>query len=83
MVLTDPDTILQTIYDDDRTPLQAIAIDEASGKIATCASTSVRVYRPYGHGEDALKVRELGCSGNWVDCWLIEVVVSTTQLHNK
>jgi hypothetical protein len=56
VVLTKPDTILQTIYDDDDNPLEAIAIDEGSGKIATCAGSSIRIYRPYGQGEDALKV---------------------------
>ena len=56
MVLTRHDWILQTIYDDDEAHLDAIAIDEASGKIATCAGSNVRVYQPYGQGEDALKV---------------------------
>jgi hypothetical protein len=59
VVLTGPDTILQTIYDDDEAELEAIAIDEASGKIATCVGKSVRVYRPYGRDEGALKV---GCA---------------------
>jgi cytosine/adenosine deaminase-related metal-dependent hydrolase len=56
VVLTGPDSILQTIYDDDDEELEAIAIDEASGKIATCARSNIRVYKPYGQGEDALKV---------------------------
>ncbi|KAH8694846.1 RAVE protein 1 C terminal-domain-containing protein [Ilyonectria robusta] len=47
--------VLQTIYDDDPQPLEAIAFDEASGKIATCTATQVRVYRPFGSREDALK----------------------------
>ncbi|KAF7549991.1 hypothetical protein G7Z17_g6017 [Cylindrodendrum hubeiense] len=47
--------VLQTIYDDDPQPLEAIAFDEASGKIATCTPTQVRVYRPFGSREDALK----------------------------
>ncbi|KAK7416511.1 regulator of (H+)-ATPase in vacuolar membrane [Neonectria magnoliae] len=47
--------VIQTIYDDDPQPLDAIAFDEASGKIATCTSTQVRVYRPFGSREDALK----------------------------
>lgn len=55
-MLIRPDTILQTIYDDDESPLEAIAIDEGSGKIATCTSSNIRIYRPYGQGEDALKV---------------------------
>lgn len=56
MVLSGPNTILQTIYDDDEQALEAIAIDEATGKIATCTGSNVRVYKPYGQGEDALKV---------------------------
>jgi hypothetical protein len=50
------DSILQTIYDDDDDQLIAIALDEATGKIATCAKSNVRVYKPYGQGENALKV---------------------------
>lgn len=56
MILTAHDIILQTIYDDDDTFLEAIAFDEASGKIATCTRANVRVYKPYGVGEDDLKV---------------------------
>ncbi|AEO71621.1 f9fa59cc-7d82-44e7-b430-5129f564278b [Thermothielavioides terrestris] len=42
-----PDALLQTVYDDgDPEPLQAVALDEASGKIAVCTSRAVRVYRP-------------------------------------
>ncbi|KAF4628729.1 hypothetical protein G7Y89_g9420 [Cudoniella acicularis] len=55
VVLTGSDSILQTIYDDDEAELEAIAIDELSGKIATCAGSNVRVYKPYGQGEDALQ----------------------------
>lgn len=47
--------VIQTIYDDDPQPLESIAFDEASGKVATCTSTHVRVYRPFGSREDALK----------------------------
>ncbi|KAI9056092.1 hypothetical protein LZ554_001021 [Drepanopeziza brunnea f. sp. 'monogermtubi'] len=55
VVLAGPESILQTIYDDDEDHLDAITIDEASGKIATCAGPKIRVYKPYGQGEDALK----------------------------
>jgi hypothetical protein len=48
--------ILQTVYDDGERPLEAIAFDEATGKIATCTSTEARVYKPFGSREDALKV---------------------------
>jgi hypothetical protein len=59
VILDSADTILQTIYDDDDGVLEAIAIDEASGKIATCTGVHVRIYKPYGQVEDALKVNLL------------------------
>ncbi|RYO95394.1 hypothetical protein DL764_007712 [Monosporascus ibericus] len=54
-ILSDPDTIVQTIYDDDDRKLEAIAFDESSGKIAACTGATVRVYRPIEAGDDALK----------------------------
>ncbi|CAG7563181.1 unnamed protein product [Fusarium equiseti] len=37
--------ILQTVYDEGEQTLEAIAVDEATGKIATCTLTQVRVYK--------------------------------------
>ncbi|KAF6835863.1 WD repeat-containing protein [Colletotrichum musicola] len=54
-ILGDSDTIVQTIYDDDPAYLEAVAFDESSGKIATCTASTVRVYKPFGRSEDALK----------------------------
>ncbi|GKT86815.1 WD repeat-containing protein [Colletotrichum tofieldiae] len=54
-ILGDSDAIVQTIYDDDPSHLQAVAFDESSGKIATCTDSVVRVYKPFGQSEDALK----------------------------
>ncbi|KAK1496320.1 WD repeat domain-containing protein [Colletotrichum cuscutae] len=54
-ILGDADTIIQTIYDDDPSHLQAAAFDESSGKIATCTESVIRVYRPFGQSENALK----------------------------
>ncbi|KAI1084389.1 regulator of V-ATPase in vacuolar membrane protein [Whalleya microplaca] len=54
-ILSDPDTIHQTIYDNDERRLEAVAFDESSGKIAACTGATVRVYRPLGHGDDSLK----------------------------
>ncbi|KXX74066.1 Regulator of V-ATPase in vacuolar membrane protein 1 [Madurella mycetomatis] len=54
-ILGEPDILLQTVYDDDPEPLQAAALDEASGKIAVCTRRNVRVYCPFGKGEDALR----------------------------
>ncbi|KAK9801031.1 putative RAVE protein 1 C terminal-domain-containing protein [Seiridium cardinale] len=46
-ILSDPETILQTIYDDDERKLEAVAFDEFSGKIAACTGSTIRVYRPF------------------------------------
>ncbi|KAM0475522.1 hypothetical protein ACHAPX_006843 [Trichoderma viride] len=55
-VLDGLQTIIQTIYDENDEPLQAIAIDELTGKIATSTAAQVRVYKPLGGlQEDALK----------------------------
>lgn len=62
-ILTDARTIVQTIYDDDERPLEAVAFDESSGKIACCTSTQVRVYKPLGLQENALKVGNTSCAG--------------------
>lgn len=56
VILTGADTILQTIYDDDDSQLEAIALDEGTGKIATCAGSNIRIYKPYGQDEGVLKV---------------------------
>jgi hypothetical protein len=58
-ILRGSQTILQTIYDDDDAPLEAITLDEATGKIATCTAKQVRVYKPFGLEHDALRVRTL------------------------
>ncbi|KAL2185362.1 hypothetical protein L209DRAFT_733240 [Thermothelomyces heterothallicus CBS 203.75] len=50
VILGAPNELLQTVYDEDPEPLQAIALDEASGKIAVCTRHVVRVYRPLGAG---------------------------------
>lgn len=54
-ILTDHDTLLQTIYDDDETPLEAVSFDEVSGKIAVCTNQNIRIYQPFGREENALK----------------------------
>ncbi|EHA48223.1 WD repeat-containing protein [Pyricularia oryzae 70-15] len=54
-ILSDHKTLLQTVYDDDESPLRAIAFDEASGKIATATDDWVRIYKPFGQEFDALK----------------------------
>ncbi|CAG9993289.1 unnamed protein product [Clonostachys byssicola] len=54
-ILDDIGAIVQTIYDDDEQPLDAVVFDELTGKIASCTSSVVRVYKPLGLQENALK----------------------------
>ncbi|KHN99271.1 WD repeat protein [Metarhizium album ARSEF 1941] len=54
--------ILQTVYDDDNEQdLDAIAIDESSGKIATCTAKQVRIYRPLVLQDDNRKWAQQSC----------------------
>ncbi|KAL1960868.1 hypothetical protein VTO42DRAFT_5851 [Malbranchea cinnamomea] len=46
-ILNSPHKLLQTIYVDDAETLEAIAIDETSGKIAVCGTADVWIYQPY------------------------------------
>lgn len=64
VVLEGANKLLQTIYEDEVEDLDAVALDEASGKIATCSGSTIYVYRPYGKDEGALRVKypESGCS---------------------
>lgn len=64
-ILSGSQTILQTIYDDSDEPLESITFDEATGKIATCTATQIRVYKPFGHEHDALKVRPSAAIWRW------------------
>lgn len=50
-ILSDAETIVQTIYDDDERKLEAVSFDESSGKIAACTDTTVRIYRPLSQGD--------------------------------
>lgn len=54
-ILSDPDTILQTIYDEDERSLEAVAFDEKSGKIATATGTTVRIYQSIDFDQNTLK----------------------------
>ncbi|KAI1428477.1 WD repeat domain-containing protein [Xylaria sp. FL1777] len=64
-ILSDPATVLQTIYDDDSRKLEAVAFDEFSGKIAACTDGTVRVYRPLDHTHDSLKWAPTPASLSW------------------
>ena len=55
VVLTGPHQLLQTIHQDDESPLDAVSIDKSTGKIVTCSAEKVTVYKPYGKEERLLK----------------------------
>ncbi|RKF73443.1 Regulator of V-ATPase in vacuolar membrane protein 1 [Golovinomyces cichoracearum] len=55
VILTTAYSLLQVIYEESEDQLEAIAFDEESGKIAVCTRCSIRIYKPYGKGEDDLK----------------------------
>lgn len=55
VILSGPNHLLQTIYLDEHDELDAVAIDEGTGKIATCSSKEVTIYKPYGRTEGGLK----------------------------
>lgn len=57
-ILGGPHDLIQTIYHEGSAVLDAVAIDEVSGRIAACTSEEAFVYRPYGWKEDALKVAQ-------------------------
>jgi hypothetical protein len=56
VILGGPQTLLQTIYVDDIEKLEAVAFDEASGKIAVCGGPDIFIYQPYGIQGETLKV---------------------------
>ncbi|RAK73638.1 WD repeat protein [Aspergillus fijiensis CBS 313.89] len=55
VILGGPHKLLQTIYVDDTDVLEAVTIDEVSGKIATCGGPDVFIYQPYGIQNETLK----------------------------
>lgn len=57
VILGGPHKLLQTIYVDDTDALEAVTIDELSGKIAVCGGPDVFIYQPYGIQHETLKVR--------------------------
>ena len=56
VILGGPNDLVQTIYLDHCEELDAVVVDGNSGKIATCSSDEVYIYKPYGREEDMLKV---------------------------
>lgn len=78
MILGGPHKLLQTIYIDDTDALEAVTIDETSGKIAACGGPDVFVYQPYGIKGETLKVRgwvpaRVAGGRNWITtAWKLE-----------
>lgn len=56
VVLDRPDHILQTVYINEESELEAVALDEATGKLAACSTKNIYIYQPYGQDEGAIKV---------------------------
>lgn len=55
IILGDAQTILQTIYLDAAGPLEAVTIEESSGRIAVCDCANIYIYKPLGREEDDLR----------------------------
>ena len=48
---------MQTTYIDEAEELEAVTLDEETGKIAVCSLESLHIFQPYGQDENAVKVR--------------------------
>jgi hypothetical protein len=57
VILDQPNHVYQTIYHDNVSLFDAVAIDENTGKIAVCTTSTAFIYKPYGHEDGVLKVR--------------------------
>lgn len=56
-MLSGSNRLIQTVYDDENEQsLDAIILDEATGKIATCTAEQVRIYRPLVLHDGGVKV---------------------------
>ncbi|KAF1845268.1 uncharacterized protein K460DRAFT_286617 [Cucurbitaria berberidis CBS 394.84] len=55
IILDRPNHVLQTIYIDEELGLEAVALDQGTGKIAACSTRNIYLYRPYGRDEGAIK----------------------------
>jgi hypothetical protein len=56
-VLDRPNHVIQTIYIDEESELEAVTIDSCIGKIAVCSMKNIYIYQPYGQDEGFVKVR--------------------------
>ncbi|KAH7396902.1 RAVE protein 1 C terminal-domain-containing protein [Phaeosphaeria sp. MPI-PUGE-AT-0046c] len=60
VILDRPNHVLQTIYIDDEFELEAVALDEGTGKLAVCSKQHIYIYRPYGQDEGVVKWSQQG-----------------------
>lgn len=56
IILKGPQEILQTIHVDEVDELEAVTIEESSGRVAICSKEQVFIYGPIGRDEGLLKV---------------------------
>ncbi|KAL1651809.1 regulator of (H+)-ATPase in vacuolar membrane [Didymella pomorum] len=47
IILDRPNHVVQTIYIDEESELEAVAVDEGTGKLAACSTRNIFVYQPY------------------------------------
>ncbi len=81
IILDRPSHVLQTIYIDEESELEAVALDEGTGKLAACSAQQIYIYRPYGQDEGVVKVGGLPdqrvdaheCSGRVREAWLFRI----------
>jgi hypothetical protein len=59
IILRGAQDLLQTIYVDETESLDAVTIDEATGRIAVCGGPDIFVFHPYWIKRETLKVRNL------------------------
>ncbi|CAI6326249.1 unnamed protein product [Periconia digitata] len=52
IILDSPNHVVQTIYIDQEDELEAVALDENTGKLATCSKKRAYIFEPYINDED-------------------------------
>jgi hypothetical protein len=67
VVLDSPNHVLQTTYIDEEADLEAVVLDENTGKIAVCSTRHIYIYQPYGHDYGAVKVGGTGSAQEHAD----------------
>ncbi|KAF1977584.1 hypothetical protein BU23DRAFT_587563 [Bimuria novae-zelandiae CBS 107.79] len=55
IILGAPNHVVQTIYIDEESELEAVCLDENTGKIAACSARYIYIHQPYGVGYGVFK----------------------------